>query len=89
MPFHTLLVIMEMSYVLQFESPLRYMVFVTVVQNLFIILYYIILYYIILYYIIYLTAVGLTPGGSSTVHIYKQTAHRTTQSDRIHRKEQT
>jgi len=29
---------------------------------------------------IYLTAIGLTPGGSSTVHIYKQTIHRTTQS---------
>jgi len=28
---------------------------------------------------IYLTAVGLTPGGSSTVHIYTQTIHRTTQ----------
>jgi len=27
-----------------------------------------------------LTAVGLTPGGSSTVHIYTQTIHRTTQS---------
>jgi len=26
-----------------------------------------------------LTAVGLTPGGSSTVHIYTQTIHRTTQ----------
>jgi len=25
------------------------------------------------------TAIGLTPGGSSTVHIYKQTVHRTTQ----------
>ena len=24
---------------------------------------------------IYLTAVGLTPGGSSTVHIYTQTTH--------------
>jgi hypothetical protein len=24
-----------------------------------------------------LTAIGLTPGGSSTVHIYTQTAHRT------------
>jgi hypothetical protein len=23
-------------------------------------------------YMIYLTAIGLTPGGSSTVHIYKQ-----------------
>jgi uncharacterized integral membrane protein len=31
-------------------------------------------------YIIYLlTAIGLTPGGSSTVHIYTQTVHRTTQ----------
>ena len=26
-----------------------------------------------------LTAIGLTPGGSSTVHIYRQTVHRTTQ----------
>jgi uncharacterized integral membrane protein len=26
-----------------------------------------------------LTAVGLTPSGSSTVHIYTQTVHRTTQ----------
>jgi len=26
-----------------------------------------------------LTAVGLTPGGSSTVHIYTQIIHRTTQ----------
>jgi hypothetical protein len=26
------------------------------------------------------TAIGLTPGGSSTVHIYTQTTHRTTQS---------
>ena len=26
-----------------------------------------------------LTAVGLTPGGSSTVHIYTQTVYRTTQ----------
>ena len=25
------------------------------------------------------TAVGLTPGGSSTLHIYRQTKHRTTQ----------
>ena len=31
-------------------------------------------------YMIYLsTAIGLTPGGSSTVHIYTQTIHRTTQ----------
>jgi hypothetical protein len=27
-----------------------------------------------------LTAVGLTPSGNSTVHIYRQTIHRTTQS---------
>jgi hypothetical protein len=27
-----------------------------------------------------LTAIGLTPGGSSTVHIYTQTVHITTQS---------
>jgi hypothetical protein len=29
-----------------------------------------------------LTAVGSTPGGSSTVHIYTQTVHRTTQLTR-------
>jgi len=27
-----------------------------------------------------LTAIGLSPGGSSTVHIYKQTIRRTTQN---------
>jgi len=27
-----------------------------------------------------LTAIGLTSGGSSTVHIYTQTVHRTTQN---------
>jgi len=32
-----------------------------------------------------LTAIGLTPGGSSTVHIYTQTIHRTTQIQTIHR----
>ena len=33
-----------------------------------------------------LTAIGLTPGGSSTVQIYKQTIQRTTQSTQtIHR----
>jgi uncharacterized integral membrane protein len=26
-----------------------------------------------------LTVIGLTPGASSTVHIYKQTIHKTTQ----------
>jgi len=30
-----------------------------------------------------LTAIGLTPIGSSTVHIYTQTKHRTTQSTQI------
>jgi hypothetical protein len=35
---------------------------------------------ILWYNMIYLlTAIGLTPGGSNTVHIYKQTIHRTTQ----------
>jgi len=29
---------------------------------------------------IYLTAIGLLPGGISTVHIYTQTIHRTTQN---------
>jgi len=29
-----------------------------------------------------LTAIGLTPSGSSTVHIYTQTIHRTTQWNR-------
>ena len=29
---------------------------------------------------IYLTAIGLPPGGSSTVHIYTQTIHRMTQN---------
>ena len=39
------------------------------------------IYDMIWYDKIYLwTASGLTPGGSSTVHIYKQTIHRTTQS---------
>jgi len=28
-----------------------------------------------------LTAIGLTPGGGSTVHIYTQTVHRTTQTN--------
>ena len=33
-----------------------------------------------IYHMIYLlTAIELTPGGSSTVHIYTQTIHRTTQ----------
>jgi len=32
-----------------------------------------------MYDTIYLTAIGLPPGGSSTVHIYTQTIYRTTQ----------
>jgi len=36
-----------------------------------------------------LTAVGLIPDGSSTVHIYTQTIHRTTQWNRILRTEHT
>jgi uncharacterized integral membrane protein len=28
-----------------------------------------------------LTGIGLSPGGSSTVHIYTQTIHRTTQNE--------
>ena len=40
--------------------------------------------------LIYLsTAIVLTPGGSSTVHIYTQTVHRITQWNRIHRTEHT
>ena len=33
----------------------------------------------VMWYMIYLTAIELTPGGSSTVKIYTQTIHRTTQ----------
>jgi hypothetical protein len=32
-----------------------------------------------------LTAIGFSPGGGSTVHIYTQTKHRTTHWDEIHR----
>jgi len=40
--------------------------------------------WVVMIYIL-LTVFGLTPGGSSTVHIYTQTVHRTTQWSRIHR----
>jgi len=41
-------------------------------------------------YMIYLlTAIGLTPGGSSTVHIYTQTIHITTQWNTTPRTEYT
>jgi hypothetical protein len=33
-----------------------------------------------------LTAIGLSPGGSSTAHIYTQTVHRTTQKKYIEHK---
>jgi len=36
-----------------------------------------------------LTAIGLTPGGSSTVYIYTQTIHRTTQWNKVRRTEHT
>ena len=36
-----------------------------------------------------LTAIGSTPGGSSTIHIYTQTIHRTSQWNRIPRMEHT
>ena len=37
-------------------------------------------FYFMIYDMIHLlNAIGLTPGGSSTVHIYTQTRHRTTQ----------
>jgi len=44
-------------------------------------------FYFMIYDMIHLlNAIGLTPGGSSTVHIYTQTRHRTTQSTQtIHR----
>jgi hypothetical protein len=35
--------------------------------------------YDMIYDMICLTAIGMTPGGSSTVHIYAQTIQRTTQ----------
>jgi hypothetical protein len=38
---------------------------------------YVMVWYDMIWYDIYLTAIGLTPGGSSTVHIYTQTIHRT------------
>jgi len=40
---------------------------------------YIFIYISINQLIYLLTAIGLTPGGSSTVHVYTQTIHRTTQ----------
>ena len=42
-----------------------------------------------IYDMIYLTAIELTPGGSSTVHIYIQTIHRTQSTQTIHRTTQS
>jgi len=36
-----------------------------------------------------LTVIGLTPGGSSTVHIYTKTIHKTTKWNRIPRTQHT
>jgi len=48
------------------------------------------LQFILMLMLIYLlTAVGLSPGGSSTVHIYTQKIHRTTQWNTILRTEHT
>jgi hypothetical protein len=44
-------------------------------------IWYVIIWYDMLYL---LTAIGLPPGGSSTVHIYTQTIHRTTKKQTIH-----
>jgi hypothetical protein len=38
-------------------------------------------YYYYYYYYYYLAAIGLTPGGSSTVHIYTKTVHRTQRTE--------
>jgi len=47
-------------------------------------------FYRYIFILIYLfTAIGLTPGGSSTVHIYTQTIQRTTQWNKIYRTENT
>jgi hypothetical protein len=56
-------------------SVLRRNVYVAVCHD-----YLVLFYKISLYYMIYLTAIGLPAGGSSTVHIYTQTIHGTTQS---------
>jgi hypothetical protein len=61
-----------------------YMIWYTIYDMIYDIWYdmiwYMIWYDIIWYDMIYLsTAIGLPPGGSSTVHIYTQTIHRTTQ----------
>jgi hypothetical protein len=39
-----------------------------------------------IYIYIYLTAVSLTPGGSSTSHIYTQTVHRIQKKEKLEEK---
>jgi hypothetical protein len=36
---------------------------------------------LLLFLLLFITAFGLTPGGSSTVHIYTQTVHRTQRTE--------
>ena len=41
------------------------------------------IWYDMIWYDIYLAAIGLTPGGSSTAHIYTQTVHRIQRTEHI------
>jgi hypothetical protein len=47
------------------------------------------IWYVMIYNIYLLSAIGLPPGGSSTVHIYTQTVHRIRKLDRMYRTEHT
>jgi hypothetical protein len=53
-----------------------------VMEGVYFLLYFNIFYFNMIYF---LTAIGLTSGGSSAVHIYTQTIHRPTQWNGIHR----
>jgi hypothetical protein len=44
---------------------------------------YIYIYTVYIYIYIYITAIGLTPGGSNTAHIYIQTVHTTHRTEHI------
>jgi hypothetical protein len=57
------------------KTPKNIIFYVEMFENLFPILWYDMMWYI--------TAIGLTPGGSSTVHIYAQTIHRIQRTERI------
>jgi len=68
------------------EDKILILIFISILISIFIFIlilifiFILILILIFLFLLIYLlTAIGLTPGGSSTVHIYTQTIHRTTQ----------